>query len=63
MSEQVRKNVRIVKASDFTEADIRRWRIPAERKGRDNRPGFYSITGAFIELPERSEANADDSTK
>jgi hypothetical protein len=63
MLDPLRKRVRIVKSAEFPEAEIRRWREPTERKGRDNRPGFYSITGAFIELPERSEANSNDSTR
>ena len=34
---------------------IRRWRQPSEWAGRDHRPGFYSITGEFIEMPPRGE--------
>jgi hypothetical protein len=62
MFEPLRKRVQIVKSPDFSEVELRRWREPAERKDRDNRPGFYSITGAFIELPERSEASSDGSS-
>ena len=57
-----RKNVRIAKSHEFSEANLERWREPGERAGRDNRPGFYSVTGSFVKLPDRNEANLDDKT-
>ena len=45
-------------SDEGTGEGIRRWREPAGWSGRDNRPGFYSITGDFIELPESSEAKS-----
>ena len=45
------------------EEAIRRWRQPAEWAGRDNRPGFYSITGVFIELPDSSQASSPEQTQ
>jgi hypothetical protein len=47
-----RKTVRIVKSPEFPQEAIRRWREGAEIKDRDNRPGHFSITGAFVALPE-----------
>ena len=55
-----RKDVRIAKTREVSDAELRRWRDPSERWGRDNRPGFYSITGEFIQLPESHQANVDD---
>ncbi len=57
----IRKDVRIVKSPDFLEVEMRRWRDASERNGRDNRPGHYSITGAFIDLGDSSETSEDSS--
>jgi hypothetical protein len=59
MFKHIRKDVRIAKSADFAESDMRRWRDPSETKGRDNRPGHYSITGAFIQLDDSPKANED----
>jgi hypothetical protein len=59
---QPRKDVRIAGSPEFNEAELRRWREPSERVGRDNRPGFYSVTGAFVRLPDQTEATLDDKT-
>ncbi len=60
MVEPTKQNVRITKSPDFLENGMRRWREPSEQKGRDNRPGYYSITGAFIELSDSHETTSDD---
>jgi hypothetical protein len=39
---------------------IRRWRRPAEWAGRDSRPGFYSVTGDFIDLADQPPTSAPD---
>jgi hypothetical protein len=39
---------------------IRRWRQGEEVRGRDNRPGRYSITGEFIVLPQSRERRDSD---
>lgn len=57
MFKPIRKDVRITKSPDFSDAEMRRWRDPSETTGRDNRPGHYSITGAFIDLDDSSETN------
>jgi hypothetical protein len=59
MSEPI-KNARIVKAPEFTDKRIRRWREGEQVKGRDNRPGYYSVTGTFVVLPD-SQRNSSES--
>jgi hypothetical protein len=59
MAEPSKRNVQFTNSPHFLDHGMRRWREPAERKERDNRPGHYSITGAFIELPDVSETNPD----
>ena len=60
MVEPTKRNARITKSPDFLENGMRRWREPLERNERDNRPGHYSITGAFIELSDSHETTSDD---
>jgi hypothetical protein len=57
MSGQGRKNVRIVNSPELERAGLRPWRDPPEQEGRDLRPGHFSVTGEFIQLPEREEAS------
>jgi hypothetical protein len=52
-----RKNVWIINSPELERAKLRSWREPAEQEGRDRRPGLYSVTGDFIELPEQDEGN------
>ena len=59
MVEPNKRSVHITKSPDFLESGMRRWREPSERKERDNRPGHYSITGAFIELSDSDETTPD----
>ncbi len=60
MVEPTKQNVRITKSPDFLENGMRRWREPSERNERDNRPGHYSITGAFVELSDSLETTSDE---
>jgi hypothetical protein len=52
-----RKNVRITTSPELERAKLRSWREPEEQEGRDRRPGLYSVTGDFIQLPEQNEDN------
>lgn len=61
MIEPTKRTARITKSPDFLETGMRRWREPGERHERDNRPGYYSITGAFIDLSDSHETMSDDS--
>lgn len=50
-----KNSTRIERASP--DQGVRRWRQGDDVRGRDNRPGHYSVTGEFIVLPEsRREA-------
>ena len=63
MHNPLRKDVRMAKSPDFVDAELRRWRDPAETSERDNRPGHYSVTGAFVELPDCSKTKPHDASK
>jgi hypothetical protein len=60
MAEPTKRIARTTKSPDFLENGMRRWREPSERKDRDNRPGHYSIAGAFIELSDSDETTSDE---
>lgn len=63
MVEPTKRNVRMAKSPDFLEHGMRRWREPSERNERDNRPGHYSITGAFVELPDSHVTRSEDTSE
>jgi hypothetical protein len=42
---------------------IRRSRQGEEVRGRDNRPGHYSVTGEFIMLPDSSREQDQDNAE
>jgi len=57
MTGHFRKRVRISPSPELERAKLRSWRDITEQEGRDRRPGHYSVTGEFIQMPEREETS------